>query len=94
MDCGGRGNSLNSLILTRLSVLHLAVVPMRLRQDAGSGRVPLQLIQAAVGQDAPEDWSALQVSCDRVEEQPSEAAAATARARRRLVAHAAHLVCT
>lgn len=77
-----------------MGVLHLAVVSMRLRQDAGSSRVPLQLIEAAAGQDAAEDWSALQVSCERVEDQPSEAAATTGRARRRLVPYAAHLACT
>lgn len=44
--------------------------------------MPLQLVQAAVGRDAAEDWSALQVSCERAAEQTSETGATTDRAGR------------
>lgn len=70
------------LSLTGLSVLHLALVPLRLGQDAGGGRVPLQLVQAAVGRDAAQDRRALQVSCERAAEQTGETGAATDRAGR------------
>lgn len=69
-----------NLILTGLRIYHAAVVPMRLRQNAGGSRVPLQLIQAAVGGDATENWSTLQVSCEKMEK--SELAATSDRARR------------
>lgn len=70
------------LSLTSLSVLHLALVPLHLGQDAGGGRVPLQLVQAAVRRDAAKNWSALQVSCERAAEQTSETGATTDRAGR------------
>lgn len=57
---------------TSLAVLHLAVVSLRLGEDAGGGGVPLQLVHAAVGCNAAKDGSALQISCRQKKEEEEE----------------------
>lgn len=56
---------------TSPSVLHSAGVSLRLREDAGGGGVPLQLVHASVGQNATEDGGALQISCGEGEKRRS-----------------------
>lgn len=48
---------------TSLRVLHLAVVSLRLREDAGGGCVPLQLINTLIRWDAKKDRSTIEISC-------------------------------
>lgn len=53
------------LCRTSLSVLHLAGVSLRLREDAGGSSVPLQLVHTSVRKNAAKDRSALQISCKK-----------------------------
>lgn len=42
-------------------VFHFAVVPLCPGEHAGGGRLPLELVHAAVAGDAPHDWGAVHV---------------------------------
>lgn len=48
---------------TSSRIVHLTVVSLRLREDACSSSVPLQLVDAATRGDATEDGGAVEISC-------------------------------